>query len=115
MTALDQLDIWLFYQNEWCHHKPSVTISVSDNEWVEVGAWVWKHFDEISGVSFLPRSNHTYAQLPYQEITKEEYEKWIAEHPIPEIDWSELSQFEKEDTTTGTQQYACSAGVCELV
>lgn len=115
MTALDQLDIWLFYQNEWCHHKPSVTISVSDNEWVEVGAWVWKHFDEISGVSFLPKSNHTYAQAPYQEVTKEEYEKWVSEHPIPEIDWSELSEFEKEDATTGTQQYACSSGYCELV
>lgn len=115
LTALEQLDIWLFYQDEWCHHKPSVTISVSDDEWVEVGAWVWKHFDAISGVSFLPKSNHSYTQAPYQEISEVEYNDWIAKHPMPEIDWSELSEFEKEDTTTGTQQYACSAGVCELV
>lgn len=115
LTALEQLDIWLFYQDEWCHHKPSVTINVSDDEWVEVGAWVWKHFDAISGVSFLPKSNHSYTQAPYQEISEVEYNDWIAKHPMPEIDWSELSDFEKEDTTTGTQQYACSAGVCELV
>lgn len=115
MSAIKQLEVWLLYQREWCHHKPSVTINVRDEEWPEVGAWVWKHFDEISGVSFLPHSDHTYQQAPYQEITKEEYESWVAKHPIPEIDWRMLSEFEKEDTTKNTQTLSCSAGVCEIV
>lgn len=115
LNAIQQLEIWKLYQDEWCHHKPSVTINVHDNEWVGVGAWVWENFDTISGVSFLPAVNHTYQQAPYIEITEQEYDDWVAKHPIPVVDWTELSEFEKEDTTTGTQQYACSSGVCEII
>lgn len=115
MTAIKQLEMWLIYQRHWCHHKPSVTINVRDDEWPEVGSWVWKHFDEISGVSFLPHSDHSYQQAPYQEISKAEYEEWLEKYPIPEIDWLGLQEFEKVDSTVATQQYACSAGVCEII
>lgn len=113
--AVEQLELWLLYQRHWTHHKPSVTINVEDGEWMEVGAWVWKHFDEVSGVSFLPGSGgHSYRQAPYQTVTKEEYDEWVAKHPMPAIDWSELSEFEKEDTTVGMQTLSCTAGVCEI-
>ena len=111
MTPLEQLDIWLLYQRHWCEHKPSVTISVKDDEWPEVGAWVWKHFDEVSGVSFLPHSNHTYVQAPYTDCTKEEYETAVAAMPV-DIDWTLF--IEEEDNTEGTQTLACSAGNCEI-
>lgn len=114
LTAIEQLELWLVYQREWCHHKPSVTINVADDEWLEVGAWVYKYFDEISGVSFIPKSNHTYQQAPYQEITEQEYHDWLKEHPMPEIDWLDLSEFEKEDNTESSQTLACVAGVCEI-
>ena len=113
-TAIEQLEMWLIYQREWCMHKPSITVSVKDHEWMEVGAWVWKNFDEVSGVSFLPHDGGSYVQAPYQEITKDQYEAWIKAHPVPDIDWTELQHFEKEDTTTGTQTLACSAGSCEI-
>lgn len=115
LTAIEQLEMWLMYQRHWCHHKPSVTINVKDDEWPEVGAWVWKHFDELSGVSFLPHSNHTYKQAPYTEVTKEEFDKWCAEHPMPVLNWQHLSMYELEDNTTGTQNYACSAGGCDIL
>jgi ribonucleoside-diphosphate reductase alpha chain len=114
MSAIDQLRMWQTYQEYWCEHKPSVTISVREEEWMEVGAWVYKHFDEISGISFLPHSDHTYAQAPYQDITKEEYEKLQKEMP-KQIDWSLLQNFEKEDHTTGSKELSCTAGVCETV
>jgi ribonucleoside-diphosphate reductase alpha chain len=114
LTAIEHLELWLLYQREWCMHKPSVTISVKDNEWPSVGAWVWEHFDEVSGVSFLPHSNHSYSQAPFQEITEAEYEQWVKDHPLPHIDWTELCLFEKEDTTVSSQTLACTAGVCEL-
>jgi ribonucleoside-diphosphate reductase alpha chain len=114
MTALEQLQIWLTYQQYWCEHKPSVTITVRDEEWMEVGAWVYKHFDEISGISFLPHSDHTYRQAPYEDCTKEQYETMLAKLP-KDVDWSELSKYEKEDNTTGTQTFSCAAGACELV
>lgn len=114
LTAIQQLELWLVYQREWCSHKPSVTISVADDEWIEVGAWVYKNFDELSGVSFIPRIGHSYQQAPYQEITEQEYHDWLKEHPMPGIDWLELSEFEKEDCTESTQTLACVAGVCEL-
>jgi ribonucleoside-triphosphate reductase len=79
MTAIEQLELWLIYQRHWCEHKPSVTITVKDDEWPQVGAWVWEHFDEVSGVSFLPHSNHTYVQAPYTDCTKEEYEQLLSE------------------------------------
>jgi ribonucleoside-diphosphate reductase alpha chain len=114
MTAIEQLELWLLYQRHWCEHKPSVTISVKEHEWLEVGQWVYKNFDEVSGISFLPFSEHTYQQAPYQDITSEEYDKAMENMPA-KIDWSLLSEFEKEDTTSGGRELACTAGVCEVV
>lgn len=113
-SAIEQLELWLLYQRHWCEHKPSVTISVKDNEWVEVGAWVYKHFDEVSGVSFLPFSDHTYDQAPYQDIDEATYHERLADMP-GKIDWSVLSLYEKEDNTSGSQTLACTGSVCEVV
>ncbi len=112
-TAIEQLELWLAYQRHWCEHKPSVTISVREHEWPEVGAWVWKHFDEMSGVSFLPFSDHTYQQAPYQDCDRETYESHVAKMP-KDIDWAELAKYEKQDMTTGSQELACVAGGCEI-
>ncbi|MDA7649916.1 hypothetical protein N8599_00285 [Verrucomicrobiales bacterium] len=114
MTAIEQLEMWLTYQRSWCEHKPSVTISVRDSEWMSVGAFVYENFDEMSGVSFLPHSDHTYQQAPYQDCSKEKYEELLAKMPKT-IDWSELSEYEKEDNTAGSQTMACSGDVCEIV
>jgi len=114
MTAIEQLELWLTYQRHWCEHKPSVTITVRDHEWLEVGAWVYAHFDEVSGISFLPHSDHSYKQAPYQEVSEREYLDALALMP-ENIDWSRLSEYERDDTTKGSQSYACSAGVCEVV
>ena len=114
MSAIEQLELWLIYQRYWCEHKPSVTISVKEDEWMEVGSWVYKHFDEVSGISFLPFSEHTYKQAPYQDCAEEEYKEMKAKMPIS-IDWSALQEFEKEDTTSGGRELACTAGVCEVV
>tara|TARA_R110000764_G_scaffold2609_1_gene11329 strand:- start:6897 stop:8810 length:1914 start_codon:yes stop_codon:yes gene_type:complete len=114
VNAIEQLEIWLMYQRHWCEHKPSVTITVREDEWLEVGAWVFKHFDEMSGVSFLPHSDHSYKQAPYQEITKEKYKEAIEDMPT-DIDWSYLSKYELEDTTVGSQTLACSGDSCEIV
>lgn len=115
LSAVEHLNTWLHFQRNWCEHKPSVTISVEEHEWPMVGAWVWEHFDEVSGVSFLPYDGGTYKQAPYQELTKEEYDAWIEEHPLPEgVDWTELAMFEKEDHTTSVQTLACSSGTCEI-
>ena len=114
VTALQALDLWLLYQREFCEHKPSVTITVREEEWLDVGAWVYRNFDEASGVSFLPHSDHSYQQAPYQEITEGEYNTWVKDNPLPEIDWSDLSKYEKEDNTVAMQQLACSGGSCEI-
>lgn len=114
MTALEQLNLWLTYQRYWCEHKPSVTITVREHEWMAVGAWVYEHFDEVSGVSFLPHSDHTYQQAPYQDCDKETYEKALALMPA-KIDWSKLSDYETEDTSKGSQTFACVGGSCEIV
>jgi ribonucleoside-diphosphate reductase alpha chain len=114
MTALQQLELWKNYALNWCEHKPSVTITVKDAEWMAVGAWVYENFDICSGISFLPHSDHTYAQAPYQEIDKEQYEEFKKQMPEA-IDWTALSLYEKEDTTSGSQTLACTAGACELV
>jgi len=114
MTAIEQLELWLTYQRHWCEHKPSVTISVKENEWMEVGAWVYEHFDEVSGISFLPFSEHTYQQAPYQDIDKEKYEELLTKMP-KSVDWSKLQDFEKEDTTSGGRELACTADACEVV
>ena len=114
MTAIEQLEMWLTYQRSWCEHKPSVTISVRDDEWMEVGAFVYKHFDEMSGVSFLPHSDHTYQQAPYQDCGKHDYEMLLSCMP-KKIDWSKLSEYEQEDNTVAMQTMACSGDVCEIV
>ena len=114
MSALEHLEVWLTYQNYWCEHKPSITITVREEEWMEVGAWVYKHFDEVSGISFLPHSNHSYRQAPYQECSKEEYEAFLLKMP-KDVNWSDLKNYEKIDSTTGTQTLACSGNSCELV
>jgi ribonucleoside-diphosphate reductase alpha chain len=114
MTAIEQLETWLTYQRHWCEHKPSVTVTVRSNEWMEVGAFVYKHFDEMSGVSFLPHSDHTYQQAPYQDCTKDDYNKLSKIMP-KSIDWSRLSEYEQEDNTVAMQTMACSGDVCEIV
>jgi len=132
MTAIEQLETWLTYQRHWCEHKPSITVSVRDHEWVSVGAFVYEHFDEMSGVSFLPHSDHTYQQAPYQETFKDKpvtglryedgaeyvitpsYEDVLAQMPET-IDWSKLSDYEQEDNTAGMQTMACSGDSCEIV
>ena len=114
MTAIEQLSLWLTYQRSWCEHKPSVTVTVRDHEWLEVGAWVYKYFDEVSGVSFLPHSDHTYQQAPYQDCSEREYLDALALMP-ERIDWTKLSDYEKEDMTKSSQTFACSSGVCEIV
>jgi ribonucleoside-diphosphate reductase alpha chain len=114
MTAIEHLELWLLYQRHWCEHKPSITVTVREHEWMEVGAWVYKHFDEISGISFLPHSDHSYRQAPYQDCTKEEYETQLSKMP-KNTDWKDLSKYEKEDNTVGTQTFACSGDKCELV
>jgi len=114
MSAIEQLEIWKLYAQHWCEHKPSVTISVKESEWVNVGNWCWDNFDYLSGVSFLPFSDHTYQQAPYQDIDKEQFESLQSKMP-EKIDWSKLQDFEKEDNTRGSQELACTAGSCELV
>ena len=114
MTAIEQLELWLTYQRHWCEHKPSVTISVKELEWMDVGAWVYEHFDEVSGISFLPFSEHTYQQAPYQDIDEVQYKEFLTKMP-KKVDWSKLQDFEKEDTTSGGRELACTAGVCEIV
>ncbi len=112
-TAIEQLELWKLYQENWCEHKPSVTISVKEDEWVEVGAWVDKNFDSISGISFLPYSDHVYKQAPYQDCTEKEYKELAKK--IPTLDWSKLSSYESEDYTIASQELACSANGCEII
>ena len=113
MAAIEQLELWKTYQENWCEHKPSVTISVKENEWLEVGAWVYENFNYMSGVSFLPFSEHTYKQAPYQDIKKEEYDVLLNKMP-KEVDWTKLAEYEKTDMTIGAQELACVAGGCEI-
>ena len=113
MSAIEQLELWLTYQKHWCEHKPSVTISVKEDEWMEVGAWVYKHFDWMSGVSFLPFSEHTYQQAPYQDTNKEGYE-FLKKQMPKKVDWTKLAEYEMSDMTIGSQELACVAGACEI-
>ncbi len=114
MTAIEHLNLWLVYQRNWCEHKPSITVTVKESEWMDVGAWVYAHFDEVSGISFLPYADHSYRQAPYQDCTKEEYETLLAKMP-KDVNWNLLSNYEKEDNTVGNQTLACSGDKCELV
>ena len=111
-TAVEQLDNWLVWKKHFAEHSVSATIYIEETEWFEAGLWVHKHFDEVSGVSFLPRDNGTYTGTPYEEITEEEYNKRLA--ALPEIDWSKLVRYETEDMTVGSQTYACTAGGCDF-
>ena len=114
MSATQQLEIWKIYQENWCEHKPSVTVSVKEDEWMGVGSWVYENFNMMSGVSFLPMSDHTYRQAPYQDCSKAEYEELLKK--MPKVDWSKLSDYESVDMTSGSQELACSAsGGCEIV
>ena len=113
-TAIEQMEMWLMYQRHWAEHKPSVTINVQKNEWFDVGAFVYKNFDEMSGVSFLPFDEHTYQQPPYQDCSKDDYEALLSVMP-EKINWADLSNYEKEDTTVAMQTMACSGDSCELV
>ena len=114
LSAIEHLELWLTYQRHWCEHKPSITITVREHEWMEVGAFVYRYFDEISGISFLPHSDHSYRQAPYQDCTKDQYEELLAKMPTG-VDWSILKNYEKSDTTKSSQTMACSADGCELV
>ena len=113
LTAIEQLELWKTYQVHWCEHKPSVTISVKEEEWIDVGAWTYKNFDLMSGVSFLPYSEHTYKQAPYQDCNEKEYKDLLNKMPTS-VDWNKLSEYEKSDMTVGSQELACSAGSCEI-
>ena len=113
MTAIEQLELWKVYQDHWCEHKPSVTIYVKEQEWIQVASWVYDNFDYMSGVSFLPTSDHIYEQAPYQDIDEAEYKNFLNKMPKG-IDWSELAQLETEDNTIGSQTLACAAGGCEI-
>ena len=113
MTAVEQLELWKIYQENWCEHKPSITVSVKEDEWMGVGAWTYENFDMMSGVSFLPFADHTYRQAPYQDCDKQQYETLLKK--MPNADWSKLSDYEEKDMTAGSQELACSADGCEIV
>lgn len=114
LTALDQLELWKIYQHNWCEHKPSCTIHIKESEWMEVGAWVYRNFDEVSGIAFLPASIHTYKQAPYQACSKEEYEKALEAMP-KKVDWDKLKEYESDDSSISHKELACSGSSCELV
>lgn len=111
--AMKQLEHWKMMQDEYCEHKPSITVYHTDEEFLEVGAWVWKNFDDISGISFLPKTDHVYKQAPYEAITEEKYNELAAAMPTS-IDWEALAIYETEDRTTGSQEFACLGGVCDI-
>jgi len=114
MSAIEQLELWKLYALNWCEHKPSVTISVKEEEWMEVGSWLYDNFDIASGVSFLPFSDHTYQQAPYQDIEADDYLEWNGRVPS-KLDWTKFSNYEKEDNTSGSRELACTADACEVV
>ena len=114
-SAIEALELWKTLQDSWCEHKPSATINVKEDEWLEVAAWVYKNFDTLSGVAFLPHDGGTYKQAPYTEVTKEEYEAWIEKHPPVTINWDDLRFYEMEDNTAGSQTFACGPQGCEVV
>ncbi len=114
LNAIDHLSLWQTYYENWCEHNPSVTISVKENEWIEVSSWVYKNFSQICGISFLPYSDHVYKQAPFQECTAEEYEELSKKMP-KNVNWSsKLSEYEKIDTTTSSQEFACVGNNCEI-
>lgn len=113
INAIEQLELDLIYNKYWTEHNVSITVYVREHEWFEVGAWVYKHFDEINGISFLPYSDHVYVQAPYQPITEVEYKGWC--EMMPEVDWNNFNVEELQDNTVGAKNYACSGGSCEIL
>ena len=113
LDAIKQLELWLFYQRHWCEHKPSVTVNVRENEWLRVGTWVYDHFDEMCGVSFLPYTEHVYKQAPYQECDESTYHDVLSSMP-KDVIWADLSEFEQEDYTSASQELACVGNQCEM-
>ena len=114
MTAWKQLSIWHTYAKHWCEHKPSVTVSVKEDEWINTAAWVYNNFDDISGISFLPFTEHVYRQAPYQDCTEEEYTEALKRMPT-NVDWTELSKYESQDYTVASQELACTGNSCEIL
>lgn len=114
LTAIEQLERWLAYKRHWCEHNPSCTVTVKEHEWIEVGAWVYEYFDELTGVSFLPHTDHIYKQAPFMEIDKKEYSELNKTMPT-HLDWTELGQYENTDQTVGSQTMACTSGSCEII
>jgi ribonucleoside-diphosphate reductase alpha chain len=114
LTAIEHLELWLTYRKHWTDHNPSITVSVAEHEWDEVREWVWDHWDDVVGISFLPKDEHSYKQAPYQPITREQYLAAKALQPTV-IDWDELSFYEQKDSTTGSRELACTSGACEMV
>ncbi|MEK7507562.1 MAG: ATP cone domain-containing protein [Patescibacteria group bacterium] len=112
LTALDQLEYWKKVKINYTEHNPSVTISVGNNEWIEVAHWLYKNWDMIGGLSFLPREDHSYLLAPYEEITKERYEELAAK--LPPIDFSQILLYEESDSTDVKKELACVGGVCEI-
>lgn len=112
MTALEQLEHWRVFHDHWCEHNPSITVYIRDKEWPQVGAWVWDNFDSAGGLAFLPHTDHVYKQAPYEEINSDRYRETLAD--MPEVDWPQLSEYEREDTTAGHRELACAAGACEI-
>jgi ribonucleoside-triphosphate reductase len=113
--AIEALELWKKLQDNWCEHKPSATINVKEDEWMDVGAWVYRNFDTLSGVSFLPHDGGSYKQAPYQELTKEQYDEWLEAHPAVSFNWDDLRHYEHEDHTTASQELSCTGGLCEVV
>ena len=110
-TGLEQLELWTMYQEHWCEHKPSITVYYRDSEYLAIGNWLYNNFDDVSGVSFLPYSDHTYEQAPYEAITKEQYNELVKAMPEA-VDWNIN---EATDVTEGSQELACVGGACEIV
>lgn len=114
MGAMEQLELWRIYAEHWCEHKPSITVFYRDEEYLDVMAWIYKHFDTVSGISLLPHTDHVYPQAPYQELTEDEFKKSVDRMP-DSIDWDKLMEYETGDTTTVEHELACSAGGCEVI
>lgn len=112
LSALDQLEHWKLIKENFTEHNPSVTISVGNDEWISTANWLYQNWNILGGLSFLPRVDHSYALAPYEEISEEKYYELLAK--MPEIDFSEIVVYEKEDSTQGAKELACVAGVCEV-
>ena len=112
--CIEQLELWKMYQEFWCEHKPSITVYYHDKEFFKLGDWVYKNFDILSGVSFLPHTDHVYKQAPYEEISEEKYLELQKQIESITFDWVDMFDYEKEDQTTATHELACTNGSCDI-